>query len=114
MSVMIRMLWKGKIYLLIIVWSAVLGLVPGVLQAEEGPDAGKDIVGHEVLKGDNLSLLAGYFYKDPRQWRRIYDLNKDVIDNPNLIMPGTVVRIRIDESLQWQIPYRGYLALIFN
>jgi len=41
-----------------------------------------------VVKGDSLSKIAKREYGDPSKWRQIYEANKDVIDNPNLIEPG--------------------------
>jgi nucleoid-associated protein YgaU len=46
----------------------------------------------EKLK-DCLWLISGNYYKDPRKWRRIYNANKDVIKNPDLIRPGWKLKI---------------------
>jgi nucleoid-associated protein YgaU len=48
--------------------------------------------------GDSLSAIAGrsYIYGDARQWRILYEANKDKLpkpDNPNLIHPGMVLDI---------------------
>ncbi len=47
---------------------------------------------------DCLWRIAGYsyIYGDPTKWRHIYDANKDSFpdpENPNLILPGMVLRI---------------------
>jgi hypothetical protein len=48
---------------------------------------------HQVLPGDDLHLLAGYYYGDARQWERIWQANRDQVSNPNRIRRGTLLRI---------------------
>ena len=48
---------------------------------------------YTVQKGDSLSKIAKREYGDAQQWRRIYDANRDLIQNPDLIYPGQVFRI---------------------
>ena len=43
--------------------------------------------------GGTLSGVARLFYGDSAQWRRIYEANKPVIKNPNIINGGTVITI---------------------
>ena len=43
---------------------------------------------YTVVKGDSLSKIAKQFYGDAQKWRKIYEANKDVIDNPDLIEVG--------------------------
>jgi nucleoid-associated protein YgaU len=43
---------------------------------------------YTVVKGDSLSKIAKREYGDVREWRKIYEANKDVIDNPDLIEVG--------------------------
>jgi nucleoid-associated protein YgaU len=46
-----------------------------------------------VAKGDSLSKIAQRAYGDARQWRKIYEANKDLIKDPDLIYPGQSLRI---------------------
>jgi nucleoid-associated protein YgaU len=48
-----------------------------------------------VNRGDFLYKIAGYanVYGNPFQWQRIYEANKSVITDPNLIYPFMVLRI---------------------
>ena len=46
-----------------------------------------------VVKGDSLSKIAQRAYGDARKWRRIYEANKDMIKDPDLIYPGQSLRI---------------------
>jgi nucleoid-associated protein YgaU len=48
---------------------------------------------YTVKKGDSLSKIAKREYGDAQQWRRIFEANRDVIQNPDLIYPGQVFRI---------------------
>lgn len=48
---------------------------------------------YTIAKGDSLSKIAKQFYGDARQWRKIYEANKDSIKNPDLIRPGQVFKI---------------------
>ena len=49
-----------------------------------------------VAKGDSLSLIAKREYGDAAKWRKIYDANRDIIKNPDLIYPGQ--KLKIPES----------------
>jgi len=48
-----------------------------------------------VKEGENLWQIARYWevYEDGRLWERIYEANKDMISNPDLIQPGMVLTI---------------------
>jgi nucleoid-associated protein YgaU len=48
---------------------------------------------YTVVKGDSLSKIAQRFYGDAQQWRRIYEANRDQIQNPDLIHPGQTFRV---------------------
>ena len=48
---------------------------------------------YTVQKGDSLSKIAKREYGDAQQWRRIYEANRNLIENPDLIYPGQVFRI---------------------
>jgi nucleoid-associated protein YgaU len=54
------------------------------------PSAGRT---YTVVKGDSLSKIAKQFYGNANQWKRIYEANKDVIKNPDLIYPGQTFKI---------------------
>ena len=85
-----------------------------VLAAPVSVPAAEKVIRHTVQKGDNLTLLAGYYYKNPRQWRQIYNVNREVLADPHLLDPGMVLKIEADPSLQWAIPYADYLSRVYD
>jgi nucleoid-associated protein YgaU len=48
---------------------------------------------YTVVSGDSLSKIAKKYYGDAKKWRRIFDANRDIIKNPDLIHPGQVLKI---------------------
>jgi nucleoid-associated protein YgaU len=50
---------------------------------------------HWVAQGEFLSKIAGYgnVYGNPFQWQKLYEANKSVIMDPNLVYPHTVLKI---------------------
>jgi nucleoid-associated protein YgaU len=46
-----------------------------------------------VERGDSLSSIARNLLGDVGRWREIYELNKDRIENPDVLTPGLVLRI---------------------
>jgi uncharacterized protein YidB (DUF937 family) len=48
---------------------------------------------YTVASGDSLSRIAKRFYGDGNQWRRIFEANRDQIENPDLIRPGQKLKI---------------------
>ncbi len=50
---------------------------------------------YTVIRGDYLSKISSFWwiYRDAKDWRKIYEANKDRIKNPNFIYPGQVLTI---------------------
>ncbi len=48
---------------------------------------------YTVKKGDSLSKIAKRVYGDAQQWRKIHEANRDIIENPDLIHPGQVLKL---------------------
>jgi nucleoid-associated protein YgaU len=53
---------------------------------------------YTVKKGDTLSKIAGQEYGDANAWRRIFEANRDKIENPDLIHPGQELTIPAPEA----------------
>lgn len=66
---------------------------------------------HQVGPGENLHVLAAYYYGDARAWRRIYELNKKQIRNPNKIMVGQVLRIEVPPCWSPRFPLEEFLRI---
>ena len=49
-----------------------------------------------IQKDDSLWKIAEREYRDGNQWRHIYEVNKDVIKNPNKLKAGTKIIIPIE------------------
>jgi len=48
---------------------------------------------YTVQKGDTLSEIAKRYYGNAARWRVIYEANRDLIKDPDLIYPGQTFRI---------------------
>ena len=46
-----------------------------------------------VQSGDSLSKIAKKFYGDATSWKKIFEANRDVVKNPDLIQPGWKLQI---------------------
>ncbi len=57
--------------------------------AEPAPEAQY----HEVVKGDTLSNIAQHYYGDMMKYPVIFEANKPMLKDPNLIYPGQQLRI---------------------
>lgn len=74
----------------------VLGNVDGVATVDdrisvEVPEP--ESVFYEVKKGDSLSKIAKNFYGDPMKYPAIFEANKPMLKDPDLIYPGQMLRI---------------------
>lgn len=75
-------------------------------KVESGSSTAPDVEAQEegrpttytVRKGDTLSAIAKERYGDAGDWRRIYEANRDKIDNPDLIYPGQELTIPESEG----------------
>lgn len=43
---------------------------------------------HTVEKGESLSKIAKHYYSDPMKYNKIFEANRDKLDNPDMIHPG--------------------------
>jgi len=48
---------------------------------------------YTVVPGDSLSKIAKHQYGDANKWRKIYEANRDIIRDPDLIHPGQTFKI---------------------
>jgi len=53
-----------------------------------------------IKKGETLSAIAKQFYGKANQYRKIFEANREVIKDPNLIFPGQKIRIRWTDGIK--------------
>jgi len=51
---------------------------------------------YEIRSGDTLGAIAKQYYGKASQYMRIFEANRDIIDDPNKIYPGQKIRIPMD------------------
>ena len=72
----------------------IAGNVEGIKNVEiEGIRDDSDNNYYTIVKGDNLSKISKKFYGDPNKYNKIFEANKEVIKDANLIYPGQKIRI---------------------
>ena len=63
------------------------------LEAPPATEAEQNVTFYEIQKGDTLWAIANEHYGDGNKYNRIFDANREVIKNPDLIFPGQKIRI---------------------
>jgi len=48
---------------------------------------------HQVKKGDTLWKIAEHYYGDGSLYTKIFGVNRDILDDPNVIKVGQKLRI---------------------
>jgi nucleoid-associated protein YgaU len=61
--------------------------------ADEKPEENQFTQYHVVKKGDTLSKIAEEYYGDEMLYKKIFEANRDLIKNPDLIQIGWKLRI---------------------
>jgi hypothetical protein len=62
-------------------------ILPGLALAQDSQGS------HTVIRDDTLWDLSERYYSNPFEWRLIWEANRSVIDDPNLIYPDQVLTI---------------------
>ena len=103
-------MWTARATLSLLASLLAIGAVvvcPDLSDAATTPSAPQDAI-HQVMPGDDLHLIAGYYYGDARQWERIWHANRDQIRNPNRIERGAL--LRVPETAAPAQPYPDFVA----
>jgi LysM repeat protein len=58
-----------------------------------GPQIGGEVQVYEVKPGDTLSAIAQRFYGKASLYPKIFEANRDILDNPDLIKVGQKLKI---------------------
>ena len=76
------------------------GNVQGVSEVKadgiSAPPQAAQVEYYVIQKGDSLSAIAKRYYGNAQDYPRIFDANREVIKNPDLIYPGQKIRIPLD------------------
>jgi hypothetical protein len=86
------------------------GATVSAVPAEKAPMPTKLIKLHEVKAGEDLHLIAGYYYGDARQWKKIWALNKKELRNPNRIEIGQMIKVEVGPNWQPKFSMEQYIA----
>ena len=62
-----------------------------VKQASDPEDANH--VFYTIQSGDSLSKIAKRYYGDANKWHTLFEANREVIEDPDLIYPGQQIRV---------------------
>ncbi len=74
----------------------VVGNSEGIAQVDDRMDVENtepEAVFHTVERGDTLSKISKEHYGDPNQYPLIFEANKPMLQDPDKIYPGQVLRI---------------------
>ncbi|NEX22731.1 peptidoglycan-binding protein LysM [Thiorhodococcus mannitoliphagus] len=78
------------------------GNVMGVAEVKadgiQVPASSEKVDYYVIQKGDTLSAVAKHFYGKASEYPRIFDANREVIKDPDLIFPGQKIRIPLDQD----------------
>ena len=76
------------------------GNVQGVSEVKadgiSAPPQAAQVEYYVIQKGDSLSAIAKRYYGNAQDYPRIFDANREVIKNPDLIYPGQKIRIPLE------------------
>ena len=79
------------------VWNKIKSIDPqfGDLTADIGVDPSLPVPmqTYTVVSGDTLSKIAKKYYGDAMQYPKIFEANRDILTNPDLIKVGQVLKI---------------------
>ena len=62
---------------------------------EEEPEEEK-VEFYEIVSGDTLGGIAKKFYGNASKYTKIFEANRDIIEDPNKIYPGQKIKIPMD------------------
>lgn len=69
---------------------------PAPVEVVEEAEAPPEPVFYTIQSGDSLSKIAREVYGNANKWPALFEANREVIKNPDLIYPGQQIRIPQD------------------
>lgn len=78
-------------------WVLIAGNTQGVTEVKidnlETPEPAEDVQYYTIQSGDSLSKIAKQFYGNAMGYPKLFEANKEVIEDPDLIYPGQKIRV---------------------
>lgn len=63
-------------------------------ESDERPITSKEeLVNYKVQKGETLQKISQKLYGTTKKWKKLYDINKDVLKSPDKIRPGMTIKV---------------------
>lgn len=61
----------------------------------EGPAAAasEELTNYKVQKGDTLQKISMKLFGTTKKWKKLFDMNKDVLKSPDKLRPGMVIKV---------------------
>lgn len=81
-------------------WNAIKaigGEKPTDIQADIDVETNDYYAKYTVEKGDTLGNISKHFYEEAGKYMQIFNANRDILDNPDLIHPGQVLTIPFEQ-----------------
>jgi nucleoid-associated protein YgaU len=81
-------------------WNAIKaigGEKPSDIQADIDVETNDYYAKYTVEKGDTLGKISKHFYEEAGKYMQIFNANRDILDNPDLIHPGQVLTIPFEQ-----------------
>lgn len=73
------------------------GNVQGVTDVKienlDAPEPAPEVEYYTIVRGDSLSKIAKNFYQNAMDYMKLFEANREVIQDPELIYPGQKIRI---------------------
>ncbi len=70
-----------------------MGIETVNVDAVEAPEQTEEVLYYEIVKGDSLWKIAKNIYGDGNEYKKIFEENREVIKDPDLIFPGQKIRL---------------------
>ena len=75
----------------------IAGNVQGVTEVKvdqvDAPDPAPEVEYYTIVSGDSLSKIAKRYYGNAMDYPKLFEANREVIKDPDLIYPGQKIRI---------------------
>ena len=67
--------------------------MPSEQPAIEKSGTTEELIDYKVQKGETLQKISMKLYGTTRKWKKLFDLNKDLLKSPDKIRPGMTIKV---------------------